>query len=333
MMRLALIGATGLVGKTALNLLSRLPLTELIPVASERSVGKTLSFNGRNVRIESIERALELKPDIAIFSAGSEVSKKYAPLFARNGCYVIDNSSAWRMEKSVPLVVPEINNELLTHDKYLIANPNCSTIQLVMVLHPIARIYGLKKVIVSTYQSVTGSGYPGLAQLISEREERNAENPAYPYPIDLNCIPHCDRFLENDYTREEMKLVKESRKIMDMPDLPVHATAVRVPVIGGHSESVYVEVEKEFRIDDIRALLEKSPGIKVLDHPATNRYPMPAIAHNKDEVFVGRIRKDLDNDQGLGLWIVADNLRKGAASNAIQIAEIIHQRFIATAHA
>ncbi len=328
-MKLALVGATGLVGKTALTLLSRLPVTELIPVASERSLGQMISFNGKNIPVQSIERALKLEPDVAIFSAGSEVSKKYAPLFSRKGCYVIDNSSAWRMDENVPLVVPEINDSLLTHDKYLIANPNCSTIQMVMVLHPIARVYGLKKVIVSTYQSVTGTGYPGLAQLISEREEQEVANPVYPYPIDLNCIPHCDRFLENDYSREEMKLVNESRKIMDLPDLPVHATAVRIPVIGGHSESVYIELEKSFDVDDLRSLLERSPGIKVLDDPHANLYPMPAIAHNKDDVFVGRIRKDLDNERGLGLWIVADNLRKGAAINAIQIAEIIHQRFIA----
>jgi len=333
MMKLALVGATGLVGKTALSMLPGLPVTELIPVASERSFGKTISFNGKDVRIQSIEQALEMKPDIAIFSAGSELSKEYAPLFSSNGCYVIDNSSAWRMDKDVPLVVPEINGDQLTRDHYLIANPNCSTIQMVMVLFPIARIYGLKKVIVSTYQSVTGSGYPGLAQLISEREERKVDKPAYPYPIDLNCIPHCDRFLENDYTREEMKLVYESRKIMDMPHLPVHATAVRVPVIGGHSESVYIELEKPFEIQDIRTLLVRSPGIKVLDDPATGQYPMPAIAHKKDEVFVGRIRKDLDNEQALGLWIVADNLRKGAAGNAIQIAKIIHQRFLSDAPA
>ena len=330
-MKLALVGATGLVGKTVLGMLSRLPVNELIAVASERSFGKTLTFNGKEVCIQSIEEALESKPDIAIFSAGSEISKKYAPLFSSNGCYVIDNSSAWRMDDSVPLVIPEINGDLLTRDHFLIANPNCSTIQMVMVLHPIAAKYGLKKVIVSTYQSVTGSGYSGLSQLISEREEQVVENPVYPYPIDLNCIPQCDSFLENDYTREEMKLVNESRKILNIPHLPVHATAVRVPVIGGHSESVYIELEKTFAIGDIRVLLEKSPGIKVLDEPRMNRYPMPAIAHNKDEVFVGRIRKDLDNDRALGLWVVADNLRKGAASNALQIASIIYHRFLANA--
>lgn len=328
-MKLALIGATGLVGKTVLGMLSRLPVNELIAVASERSLGKTVPFNGKEVCVQSIEEALESKPDMAIFSAGSDISKKYAPLFSSNGCYVIDNSSAWRMDDSVPLVIPEINGDLLTKDNFLIANPNCSTIQMVMVLHPIAEKYELKKVIVSTYQSVTGSGYSGLAQLISEREEQIVENPAYPYPIDLNCIPHCDRFLENDYTREEMKLVNESRKILNIPHLPVHATAVRVPVIGGHSESVYIELEKTFAIPDIRVLLEKSPGIKVLDDPRMNRYPMPAIAHDKDEVYVGRIRKDLDNERALGMWIVADNLRKGAASNALQIASIIYQRFLA----
>ncbi len=327
-MKLALVGATGLVGKTVISMLSRLGYPELLPVASEQSKGKIISYQNRELPVIGIEDALKQRPDIAIFSAGSEISKEYAPQFAAQGSYVIDNSSAWRMDPDIPLIVPEINGHLLQKSDYLIANPNCSTIQLLMVLFPISKHYQLKRIIVSTYQSVSGSGFKGINQLMQEREGKHADQPAYPYPIDLNCIPQCDVFLENDYTREEMKLLNESRKILEMPSLALSATAVRVPVIGGHSESVYLETNKAVNISEIREILKNSTGVVVMDDSERLRYPMPAVAHNKDEVLVGRIRKDLHNERGMHLWIVADNLRKGAASNAIQIAEKVVHDFI-----
>jgi len=330
-MKVALIGATGLVGKTVISMLDRLQYPELLPVASTRSLGKSILYKNRETPVMTVEQALEQEPGLAIFSAGSEVSKKYASLFADQGTYVIDNSSAWRMDPDIKLIVPEINGHLLQKDDYLIANPNCSTIQLLMVLHPLTRLFEIQRVIVSTYQSVSGSGYKGINQLMQEREGRQAENPVYPYPIDLNCIPQCDVFLENDYTKEEMKLLNESRKILNMPSLALSATAVRIPVIGGHSESVYIESNKPIRTEEVIETLQDSPGVSIMDDPEYLRYPMPALAYNKDEVFVGRIRRDLHNTHGLHLWIVADNLRKGAATNAVQIAQMINRDFISKA--
>jgi len=327
-MRIALIGATGMVGQKMLQVLAerRFPITEILVAASERSVGGRVAFGDKVLVLQSVAAVCEAAPTLALFSAGGELSRLWAPRFAERGTVVIDNSSAWRMHPEVPLVVPETNAHQLTGKERIIANPNCSTIQMVMVLAPLARRYGLQRVLVSTYQSVTGSGMRALRQMENERAGRSGEM-AYPFPIDQNCLPHCDLFTDNGYTKEEMKLVHETRKILQRPDLPVAATAVRVPVMGGHSESVNVELAGEFELRDVRQLLGQTPGVKLQDNPELNLYPMPRYAHDKDEVFVGRVRRDLSRVNALNLWIVADNIRKGAATNAVQIAEYWQQNF------
>lgn len=324
-MKIAVVGATGLVGSVMCTELDRLidREFELLLAASQRSVGRRVSFRGRELLVQSIADVLAARPDIALFAAGSTVSLEYAEQFAKKGTYVVDNSSAWRMHPEVPLVVPEINAESLREEKHIIANPNCSTIQMVMALAPLRR-FGLKRIYVSTYQSVSGSGMKGIEQLQAEREGREPEKRAYPYPIDLNCIPHCDEFLENGYTKEEMKLVNETRKIFNLPQLAVSATAVRVPVWGGHSESVSVEFEKPIKPDEARNLIAAMHGVTVLDDPSQLRYPMARYAQESDQVFVGRIRQDLaTGENGLTLWVVADNIRKGAATNAVQIVKAL----------
>ncbi len=324
-MKIAVVGATGLVGSVMCTELDRLidREFELLLAASQRSVGRRVSFRGRELLVQSIADVLAARPDIALFAAGSTVSLEYAEQFAQKGTYVVDNSSAWRMHPEVPLVVPEINAESLREEKHIIANPNCSTIQMVMALTPLRR-FGLKRIYVSTYQSVSGSGMKGIEQLQAEREGREPERRAYPYPIDLNCIPHCDEFLENGYTKEEMKLVNETRKIFNLPQLAVSATAVRVPVWGGHSESVSVEFEKPIKPDEARNLIAAMHGVTVLDDPSQLRYPMARYAQESDQVFVGRIRQDLaTGENGLTLWVVADNIRKGAATNAVQIVKAL----------
>lgn len=322
-MRIAVIGATGLVGREMLTVLEedQFPVTELIPVASARSVGMEVAFRGKSWTVKSMDEAIALKPDIALFSAGGGTSLEHAPRFAAVGTRVIDNSSAWRMDPNVPLVVPEINADSIG-DSMIIANPNCSTIQLVMVLAPIQARFGIKRTVVSTYQSVTGTGKNAVEQMENEREGIEGKM-AYAHPIDRNCIPHCDVFLDNDYTREEMKMVHESRKIMGLPHLRLTATAVRVPVVGGHSESVNLELENPFTIAEIRELLSQTEGVVLQDAPAQNLYPMPLTAKGKNDVFVGRIRRDDTLENGLNLWIVSDNLRKGAATNAVQIARYL----------
>ncbi len=323
-MKIAVVGATGLVGSVMCTELDRLidREFELLLAASQRSVGRRVSFRGRELLVQSIADVLAARPDIALFAAGSTVSLEYAEQFAQKGTYVVDNSSAWRMHPEVPLVVPEINAESLREEKHIIANPNCSTIQMVMALAPLRR-FGLKRIYVSTYQSVSGSGMKGIEQLQAEREGREPERRAYPYPIDLNCI-HCDEFLENGYTKEEMKLVNETRKIFNLPQLAVSATAVRVPVWGGHSESVSVEFEKPIKPDEARNLIAAMHGVTVLDDPSQLRYPMARYAQESDQVFVGRIRQDLaTGENGLTLWVVADNIRKGAATNAVQIVKAL----------
>ncbi len=327
-MKVAVVGATGLVGRKMLEVLEerQFPVTELIPVASLKSIDKLISFNKKNYKVISVEEAILKKPDIAIFSAGSNVSLKYAPQFAAEGTFVIDNSSAWRMDETKKLIVPEINSDILTEKDKIIANPNCSTIQMVMALSPLHKKYKIKRIVVSTYQSITGSGKKAVDQLMGERSGLSNDK-IYPYQIDLNTIPHCDIFLENDYTKEEMKLVNETHKIFEDKSIQISATAARVPVVGGHSESVNIEFYNSFEIEDVRNLLRGTKGIIVLDNPKENIYPMPILAHNKDEVFVGRIRKDLYVKKALNMWIVADNIRKGAATNAVQIAEVI-KKFI-----
>lgn len=322
-MKVAVVGATGMVGEVMLKVLAerKFPLTELIPVASEKSAGSVLSFEGEDYTVVTLEDAVKLSPDIAIFSAGGSVSLEWAPKFAAVGTTVIDNSSAWRMHEDKKLIVPEINGHLLTKADKIIANPNCSTIQLVMVLAPLHKKYGVKRVVVSTYQSITGTGVKALKQMQNERAGIQDEM-VYPYPIDQNCLPHCDVFEDNGYTKEEMKLTKETKKILD-PKISVSATAVRVPVIGGHSESVNIEFENEPSLSDIRKILHETAGITLQDNPDTNTYPMPRFASGKDDVFVGRIREDFSQANTINLWIVADNLRKGAATNAVQIAEIV----------
>jgi len=319
-MRLAIVGATGLVGRKMLELLeeSDLEIDELLPAASEKSAGHKLFFKNRDWTVRTVQQVLDLKPDAALFSAGGSVSLEWAPKFAEAGIPVIDNSSAWRMNKNTKLVVPEINANELTPDDKIIANPNCSTIQLVMVLNPLHKLYGLKRVVVSTYQSITGTGAKAVAQMEAERNGDDVD-AIYPYTIDKNCIPQCDVFAESGYTKEEWKVVYESRKIMNLPDLRVTATAVRVPVVGGHSESVNIEFEKDFDLDEVRNVLRNTPGVIVQDDPQKLEYPMPLNAHDHNEVFVGRIRRDFSNPNTLNLWIVADNLRKGAATNAVQI--------------
>lgn len=329
-MKIAVVGATGMVGRVMIELLMKrgFPVTELIPVASVRSVGSKLEFQGLPVTVVSMEEALNKKPDIALFSAGGGTSEEWAPKFAEIGTTVIDNSSAWRMSPQHKLIVPEINAHSLTKKDKIIANPNCSTIQMVMALAPLHRLYRLKRVVVSTYQSISGTGKKAVEQLENERKGNSGEM-AYPYPIDRNCLPHCDVFLENDYTKEEMKLVNETRKILGDDSIGVSATAVRVPVQGGHSEAVNITFQKDFDIHEVRKTLHETPGVVVQDNPSMNVYPMPITAHEKDEVFVGRIRRDESWENTLNLWIVADNLRKGAATNTIQIAEyLVSQKLV-----
>ena len=323
-MKVAVVGATGLVGTVILNLLEsrNFPVTTLLPVASEKSVGKKIRFRDTDVEVVSMQSAIDEKPDIALFSAGGEASLAYAEKFAANGTVVIDNSSAWRMDPLKKLIVPEVNGQELTGNDKIIANPNCSTIQLVMAMAPLHRKYGIQRMVISTYQSITGTGVKAVQQLENEQKGIVGEM-AYGYQIHQNCIPQCDVFLENDYTKEEMKLVHESRKILGAPNLKVTATAVRVPVVGGHSESVNVTFEKEFDVADIKSILNETIGVVVDDNPAKNQYPMPFFKREKDDVFVGRIRRDESAENSLNLWIVADNLRKGAATNAIQIAEYL----------
>ncbi len=323
-MRIAIVGSTGLVGTEILKVIeeSNLQVSELIPISSEKSVGKEIFFNGKLISVVNLSKGLASQPNIAIFSAGSDVSRDWAPRFAKQGCYVIDNSSAWRMDPSIKLVVPEINGDLLTQNDYIIANPNCSTIQLVMILGPLHQAAGLKRVVVSTYQAVTGTGQKAVKQLMDERQGITSEK-VYPHPIDLNCLPHCDVFTENGYTKEEMKLVNETRKILGNNSLKITATSVRVPVIGGHSESVNVELQKPCSAADARKIFASTPGVVVVDEPSKGQYPMPIHSRGRNEVYVGRIREDFSVENGLNLWIVADNLRKGAATNAVQIAQII----------
>ncbi|MFY0712202.1 aspartate-semialdehyde dehydrogenase [Seonamhaeicola sp. NFXS20] len=323
-MKVAVVGATGMVGEVMLKVLAErnFPVTELIPVASERSVGKTISYKGNNYTVVGLETAVSMKPDIALFSAGGSTSLEWAPKFAEVGTKVVDNSSAWRMDPTKKLVVPEINADQLTKEDKIIANPNCSTIQLVMALNPLHKKYNMKRVVVSTYQSVSGTGVKAVQQLENEIAGVEGEM-AYPYPIGRNALPHCDVFLENGYTKEEMKLAQEPQKIMNDRTFSVSATAVRIPTAGGHSESVNVEFENDFDLNEVRQLLSETPGVVVQDDTANNSYPMPIYAHDKDEVFVGRIRRDETQPNTLNMWIVADNLRKGAATNTIQIAEYL----------
>jgi len=318
-MKIAVVGATGLVGSEMLKILMEQGFQDhtIIPCASENSVGKEIYFGDKPIKVQSVADTLAAKPEFALFSAGGEISKRLAPQFVENGTCVIDNSSAWRMDPNVPLIVPEINADQIKGAR-LIANPNCSTIQLVMALNPLHQIWGLRRIILSTYQSVTGSGKKAVDQLLGERMGESPEK-FYPWAIDLNCIPHCDVFLENGYTREEMKLVNESRKILSIPELQVSATAVRVPVVGGHSISVNAEFQNSISAADARIQLTQSPGLKVWDTPALNQYPMPILSQNNDWVWVGRIRADESQVNTLNLWITADNLRKGAATNAVQI--------------
>jgi len=326
-MKVAVVGVTGLVGGVMLEVLTErnFPVTDLIPVASARSVGKKIEFRGNTYTVVGMQDAINMRPDIAIFSAGGSTSKEWAPKFAEVGTTVIDNSSAWRMDPTKKLITPEVNASELTAEDKIIANPNCSTIQMVVALKPIHEKYGIKRLVISTYQSFTGTGVNAVRQYDMEREghEMDKGDMAYHYPIFENCLPHCDIFLENDYTKEEMKLVHETRKILGDQSIRVTATAVRVPVHGGHSESVNIETEKPFKIADIKQMMADGDGIILQDDPANNVYPMPRFAKNRDEVFVGRIRRDESLDNGLNMFIVSDNLRKGAATNAVQIAEYL----------
>ncbi len=325
-MVVALIGATGLVGEVMMRVLEErnFPVKDFIPCASARSAGRELIFRGRAYRVRTVAEGLAARPDIALFSAGSAISKEYAPAFAAEGCVVIDNSSAWRGDPAVPLVVPEVNPHTVTGETRIIANPNCSTIQMVVPLAPLHRAYGIRRLVIATYQSVTGTGVNAVQQLHDERAGKPGAK-AYPHPIDLNCFPHGGDFLDNGYTAEEMKLVNETRKILEAGDIRITATVVRIPVIGGHSEAVNIEFEKDFLPEDVTRLLRNTPGVVVQDDPATNTYPMPRFAEGRDEVFVGRIRRDNSVPSGLDMWIVADNLRKGAAVNAVQIAELTRE--------
>ena len=322
-MKVAVVGATGMVGEIMRSVLEErnFPITEFLPVASARSVGKTISFQGKDYTVIGLEEAVERAPDFALFSAGGQTSLDWAPKFAAVGTTVIDNSSAWRMHPDHKLIVPEINADQLTPDDKIIANPNCSTIQMVMALAPLHKQYGIERVVISTYQSITGTGVKAVQQLEDEYNGMDGEK-AYPHPIHRNALPHCDVFMDNGYTKEEMKLVNETHKILD-PNIKVTATAVRIPVVGGHSESVNLSLSKEADLDEVRELLNNTPGVVVVDDLANNSYPMPLDAEGKDEVFVGRIRKDESQENGLNLWIVADNLRKGAATNTVQIAEYL----------
>ncbi|HOU03498.1 MAG TPA: aspartate-semialdehyde dehydrogenase [Bacteroidales bacterium] len=321
-MKTAVVGATGMVGRTMMKLLEErnFPVTEIIPAASEKSVGKELMFKGKPVKVVSVMDAVKAKPVFAIFSAGASTSKEWAPVFAKNGIIVIDNSSAWRMDKDVPLVVPEINSHVIKKGVKLIANPNCSTIQMVMALAPLHRKYKIKRIVAATYQSVTGTGVKAVTQMENERKGIKGEM-AYAHPIDMNCFPHGGSFQPDTYTTEEQKLIDETRKILEDQSIMVTATVVRIPVVGGHSEAVNVEFEKEYDLQEAISLMSKFPGVVIYDNPAENKYPMPILSHNRDEVFVGRIRRDHSREKCLNLWIVSDNIRKGAATNAIQIAE------------
>lgn len=328
-MKLAIVGATGLVGKVVLQLLEerRFPVTSLIPVASKKSAGKKVLFRGSEIEVIDLDTALAMRPKIAIFSAGGDVSKKWAPIFSGYGCFVIDNSSAWRMAPGKKLIVPEINASILNKEDKLIANPNCSTIQLVLVLAPLHSVYKMRRVVVSTYQSVSGTGSKAVEQLENEILGKKCDM-VYPHQIFKNALPHCDVFLENGYTKEEIKLSKEPLKILQDNSFSVTATAVRIPTAGGHSESVNIEFKKDFNLVDVKEILKKAPGVTLKDEPSTNTYPMPIYAAGKDDVFVGRIRRDESKPKCINLWIVADNLRKGAATNAVQIAEYVLKNFL-----
>jgi aspartate-semialdehyde dehydrogenase len=321
-MKIAVVGATGLVGRTMIKVLEErnFPVTELIPAASENSVGKEILFKGKVVKVRSVSDTINAKPVFAIFSAGASVSKEWAPAFAANGTVVVDNSSAWRMDKNVPLIVPEINSHAIRKGDRIIANPNCSTIQMVMALAPLHRKYRIRRLVISTYQSVTGTGVKAVKQMENERAGIKGEM-AYAHPIDMNCFPHGGTFQADGYTTEEQKLIDETRKILEDPTIMVTATVVRIPVVGGHSEAVNAEFENDFDMDEVRSLIAGFPGNVVYDDPAEAKYPMPLISYNMDEVFVGRIRRDLSREKCLNLWIVSDNIRKGAATNAVQIAE------------
>jgi aspartate-semialdehyde dehydrogenase len=323
-MKVAVVGATGLVGSKMMEILQErnFPVTELIPVASEKSVGKSVSYNGKEYKVVSLADGVKVKPNIAIFSAGGQTSLDWAPKFAQAGTTVIDNSSAWRMDPTKKLIVPEINAHILNRSDKIIANPNCSTIQMVMVMNPLHRIFKIKRVVVSTYQSVSGTGAKAVDELMAQRGGSTSA-AVYPYVIDLNILPHIDSFMDNGYTKEEMKMVNETCKIMMDDSIRVTATTVRVPVIGGHSESVNIEFEKPFHLETIREILAAEPGVTLQDDPSKLSYPMPLYAHGKDAVFVGRIRRDESQDNTLNLWIVSDNIRKGAATNAVQIAEYL----------
>jgi aspartate-semialdehyde dehydrogenase len=323
-MRVAVVGATGMVGRIMLKVLEErnFPITELYPVASEKSIGKEIFFKNKSYKVIGLEEAVNLKPDIALFSAGGDTSLEWAPKFAENGTTVVDNSSAWRMDKTKKLVIPEINANELTPEDKIIANPNCSTIQLLMALKPLHDKYKIRRVVVSTYQSITGTGVKAVQQLENEYAGKKGEM-AYPYPIHKNAIPQCDVFTENGYTKEEMKLTNETKKILGDESVQVSATAIRIPVVGGHSESVNIEFENDFEEGDVRRILNDFPGVTVKDNPELNTYPMPVYAEGKDDVFVGRIRRDYSQPKTINMWIVADNLRKGAATNTVQIAEYL----------
>ena len=324
-MKVAIVGATGLVGSELIEVLeeSRFPVSQLIPVASEKSIGKLIRFKDQEVPVVGIQQALSLRPDFALFSAGASTSKEWAPKFTSQGCYVVDNSSAWRMDPKVPLIVPEVNAHILKSNDFLIANPNCSTIQMVVALGPLQKKYKIKRLVISTYQSFTGTGVKAVKQYEAERDGNEVSEPAYPHPIFENCLPHCDIFLDNNYTKEEMKMVHETRKILGDDSLRITATAVRVPVNGGHSESINIEFENKFEIAEVYNILSNAAGIEVQDDLENNIYPMPLNARKKDEVFIGRIRRDESIENGLNIWVVSDNLRKGAATNTVQIAQFI----------
>ena len=326
-MKVAVVGATGLVGSQMLAVLAerRFPLTELLPVASARSVGQTVTYQDKSYTVMSMDEAIAQRPDIAIFSAGGSTSLEYAPKFAAVGTTVIDNSSAWRMNPDHRLIVPEINARVLTEDDKIIANPNCSTIQMVVALAPLHRKYRVERIVVATYQSVTGTGKAAVDQMMNERAGKDGPT-VYPHPIDLNVLPHIDVFYDNGYTKEEMKMVNETRKIFGDDSIRVTATAVRVPTVGGHSEAVNVEFAEEFDLDEVRQLLADAPGVVVQDDVKANVYPMPINAQNRDEVFVGRLRRDETQPKTLNMWVVSDNLRKGAATNAVQIAEYLVEK-------
>ena len=329
-MRIAVVGVTGMVGKVMLDVLTErnIPISELIPVASEKSIGKTILFKGENLEVIGLAEALNTQPDIALFSAGGDTSLEWAPKFAENGTTVIDNSSAWRMKKDIKLVIPEINASKLTSTDKIIANPNCSTIQMVMAIAPLHKAFKIKRLVISTYQSITGTGVKAVEQLDNEMYDKIGEK-AYPYQIHKNALPQCDVFLKNDYTKEEMKLVQETHKILEDSSIGITATAIRIPVVGGHSESVNIEFKLKYDIKKVRTILDETIGVEVIDDPKKNLYPMPINAEGKDEVFIGRIRRDESVENGLNLWIVSDNLRKGAATNTIQIAEyLIHNNIV-----